>query len=243
MTSVLTVDFYSDTLSEYMDVRVIMPTLENGKNARVLYLLHGLSDAPSVWLHRTNLERYAEAVGNLCVVLVSGHRSWYANTASGLAYRTFVFEEIPRKIENMFRVSTRREDTFVAGNSMGGYGAAKFALLYPEKFRAAFPLSGAFHAEKYIANEAERRAVFGDEPKREDDVFSLVSEAENAADYPKFELICGKDDFCLADNRELFALMKEKGFDATLSEPGGAHCWPSWDEYIKTVCERIGEMQ
>lgn len=134
MTSVLTVDFYSDTLSEYMDVRVIMPTLENGKNARVLYLLHGLSDAPSVWLHRTNLERYAEAVGNLCVVLVSGHRSWYANTASGLAYRTFVFEEIPRKIENMFRVSTRREDTFVAGNSMGGYGAAKFALLYPEKF-------------------------------------------------------------------------------------------------------------
>ena len=221
MTSVLTVDFYSDTLSEYMDVRVIMPTLENGKNARVLYLLHGLSDAPSVWLHRTNLERYAEAVGNLCVVLVSGHRSWYANTASGLAYRTFVF----------------------AGNSMGGYGAAKFALLYPEKFRAAFPLSGAFHAEKYIANEAERRAVFGDEPKREDDVFSLVSEAENAADYPKFELICGKDDFCLADNRELFALMKEKGFDVTLSEPGGAHCWPSWDEYIKTVCERIGEMQ
>ena len=144
MTSVLTVDFYSDTLSEYMDVRVIMPTLENGKNARVLYLLHGLSDAPSVWLHRTNLERYAEAVGNLCVVLVSGHRSWYANTASGLAYRTFVFEEIPRKIENMFRVSTRREDTFVAGNSMGGYGAAKFALMYPEKFRAAFPLSGAF---------------------------------------------------------------------------------------------------
>ena len=113
MTSVLTVDFYSDTLSEYMDVRVIMPTLENGKNARVLYLLHGLSDAPSVWLHRTNLERYAEAVGNLCVVLVSGHRSWYANTASGLAYRTFVFEEIPRKIENMFRVSTRDRKSVV----------------------------------------------------------------------------------------------------------------------------------
>ena len=158
-------------------------------------------------------------------------------------YSEFIGKELVKITRRMFPLSHKKEDTFIAGLSMGGYGAAKFALLYPEKFRAAFPLSGAFHAEKYIANEAERRAVFGDEPKREDDVFSLVSEAENAADYPKFELICGKDDFCLADNRELFALMKEKGFDVTLSEPGGAHCWPSWDEYIKTVCERIGEMQ
>ena len=251
MTSVLTVDFYSDTLSEYMDVRVIMPTLENGKNARVLYLLHGLSDAPSVWLHRTNLERYAEAVGNLCVVLVSGHRSWYANTASGLAYRTFVFEEIPRKIENMFRVSTRREDTFVAGNSMGGYGAIRNGLKYAENFGCVIGLSAALVHDtwKDADNSAPiftfRRnyyeAVFGEYDKvkgsDKDPKALLLKLKEEGRPVPKMYLCCGTEDGLVTANRDFRDFLNENGVDLTYVEGPGKHDWVFWDTYIKKVLD------
>ena len=244
MISCMKIDLWSESLCQYMKVDVLMPHDTGGRPVRVLYLLHGLSDDSSVWLHRTNIERYADAVGDLCVVLPSAHRSWYANTAAGLAYRTYVFEELPEKIAQMFRVSTRREDTFVAGNSMGGYGALKFGLLHPERFRAVFPISGAFRAVKYFPSEAERLSVFGEEPEREEDVVRLASEADTVNTvYPEFRLFCGKDDFCVGDNREMYALMKEKGFNVAYDETEGSHCWDFWDDAIKKICARSGEMR
>ena len=108
----------------------------------MLYLLHGLSDDHTAWLRYTSIERYATARG-LAVVMPAVHRSFYADEAHGHAYWQFVSEELPRIVAAFFRLSERPEDTFVAGLSMGGYGALKLGLHHPERFAAVASLSGA----------------------------------------------------------------------------------------------------
>src|SRR4051812_22076552 len=169
-------DFFSDALSLSTSMTVILPqptstqigmTGDAGDEApAVLYLLHGLSDDDTIWLRRTSIERYAAPLG-LAVVMPQVHRSFYTDEAYGGRYWTFVSEELPELVARFFRVSERREDTFVAGLSMGGYGALKLALRQPERFAAAASLSGALDVGGFSRSPREEdpmlwRRVFGE---------------------------------------------------------------------------------
>ena len=124
----------------------------------VLYLLHGLSDDDTIWLRRTSIERYVAPLG-LAVVMPQVHRSYYTDEAYGGRYWTFLSEELPQLVDTFFRLSTDRRDTFVAGLSMGGYGAIKWALRQPHRFAAAASLSGVLDVAAGEQGTAERSAA------------------------------------------------------------------------------------
>ena len=144
-------DFYSESIELSTSMTVLLPqetTTQIGMGGAVrphgtpvLYLLHGLSDDDTIWLRRTSIERYAAELG-IAVVMPQVHRSFYSDVVGGGRYWELVAEELPQIVHSSFAVSTRREDTFVAGLSMGGYGAMKLALRRPERFAAAGSLSG-----------------------------------------------------------------------------------------------------
>ena len=150
--ALLNCDVFSDVLGLSTSLTVILPqatTTQIGMtgNARdadppLLYLLHGLSDDHTIWLRRTSIERYVAPLG-LAVVMPQVHRSFYTDEVYGNRYWTFLSEELPELVHGFFRLSRRRADTFVAGLSMGGYGAMKWALRCPERFAAVASLSGA----------------------------------------------------------------------------------------------------
>ena len=167
--ALLTCDFFSEALEVGTSMTVLLPqateaqvgvaSAETKQDAfPVLYLLHGLSDDHTAWLRYTSIERYASAAG-LAVVMPAVGRSFYADEASGHRYWTYLSEELPELVESFFRVSQRREDTYVAGLSMGGYGAVKLALTHPERFAAAASLSGALDVVS-LAAQPERRDFF-----------------------------------------------------------------------------------
>jgi S-formylglutathione hydrolase FrmB len=130
----------------------------------VLYLLHGLSDDHTAWSRYTSIGRYAEAAG-LAVVMPAVHRSFYANESAGHRYWDFVSEELPEVVRTFFQVSDRSEDTFVAGLSMGGYGAVRLALTFPGRYAAAASMSGALDIVRAMADPSRTelsRRIFGD---------------------------------------------------------------------------------
>ncbi|MEM1213752.1 MAG: alpha/beta hydrolase family protein [Planctomycetota bacterium] len=212
-----------------------------------LYLLHGLSDDHSIWLRRTALERYAAPLG-LAIVMPNAHRSFYTDMATGPRYFAFLTEELPALCRSMFRLSDSRADNFVAGLSMGGYGAFKWALTHPDRFAAAASLSGALDMQLHINDPIDRLDAhelanifgppdtFADSPN---DLFALARKAASQPQpKPKLYQCCGADDFLIQDNHNFNRLAQDLKLDHVYEEhPNHAHTWAYWDQQIQRVLE------
>ena len=169
------------------------------------------------------------------------HRSFYTDQAYGGRYWTFLSEELPELVGSLFRVSDRREDTFVAGLSMGGYGAVTWALRQPERFAAAASLSGAVDVARLASvRRPEDPRVFDrifDEREvagTPDDLLWLLRQADVAA-LPSLYLGCGTEDELLDDNRALAEACSAAGVPLRTSFGPGAHDWAYWDDRIQEV--------
>ena len=246
-------DFFSESLALGTSMTVLLPQSSAGQvgvdgAARsgpppVLYLLHGLTDDDTAWTRYTSIERYAAAKG-LAVVMPQVHRSFYADEAGGGKFWTFLREELPQVVEGFFRVSTRREDTFVAGLSMGGYGAFKWALRQPERFAAAAGLSGAldlayiqqFDLRPHMRELTSR--VFGDRVVQDgpDDLLHLVATADPAA-LPRLMLRCGTADGLLPQNERFVQACAKHGVPLDSDFGPGDHEWGYWDREIQAVLD------
>lgn len=254
-------DFYSDALALSTSMTVLLPqptTTQIGLTGQagsapppVLYLLHGLSDDDTIWLRRTSIERYVSELG-WAVVMPQVHRSFYADEHDGGAFWTFVSEELPALVSRFFRVSTARQDTFVAGLSMGGYGAVKLALRQPERFAAAASLSGVLDLAARVARDdappsPDRRMfarVFGPEQAvgPDDDLLHLVRRADPAA-LPALHVSCGTEDVLLPGNHAFVATCAEAGVPVTTAFGPGEHEWGLWDAGIVDVLAFFAEVR
>jgi S-formylglutathione hydrolase FrmB len=247
--------FHSDVLGLASTMDVILPQAAGagqigmvskaGRRHPTLYLLHGLSDDHTIWQRRTSIERYAAPLG-LAVIMPAVHRSFYADTAFGHRYWTFVSEELPALARSFFPVSDAREDTFVAGLSMGGYGAFKLALRCPEKFAAAASLSGALDmAHRPQEGDPEFRRelehVFGDLSAlagSENDLLHLAAElARSRGPRPVLYQWCGTEDFLYQDNLRFRDHARRVGLDLLYEEGPGTHEWAYWDQVIQRVLD------
>ena len=249
------VNFASETLGMLSSMYVLMPqrTLAEMKrkrtsNIRTLYLLHGHSDDHTAWQRWTSIERYAEAL-NLAVVMPAVHLSFYTEMAHGGKYWQFISEEVPAIVRELFSLSSRREDNFVAGLSMGGYGAFKLALTYPDRYAAAASLSGAVDIREVVrvsksdpANTKawlqEMRTVFGDlskVPGSKHDLFTLAKRAAKGSVRPRLYQCCGTEDFLYDDNVRFRDSLRKLPLDLTYEEGPGEHNWAYWDAMIQNV--------
>lgn len=246
----MTVDLFSDALEVATSVSVIWPQVTEHQvgvaggrvsegGPPVLYLLHGRTDDHSAWTRNTTVERHAVAAG-VAVVMPSAGRSFYTDEVHGDRYWTYLSEELPAFVESTLRVSTRREDTFVAGLSMGGYGATKWALRAPGRFAAAASMSGALDVAALL-QDPERGPelvdrVFGPEVAAQDDLFRLLADAD-AAGLPRLHVSCGTEDHLVEHSRRFAALAEEVGADLTTDFRPGEHEWGFWDAEIRTVLD------
>ncbi|WP_440912121.1 alpha/beta hydrolase, partial [Enterococcus innesii] len=149
----LQANIYSNVLEMEVMIDVILPqstkkkigtqSQSTGTDLPVLYLLHGMNGNHSVWQRRTSIERYA-AEYQLAVIMPSTDLGWYTDTTYEMKYWTFIAEELPQICHELFpQLTQKREKTFAAGLSMGGYGAVKLGLRKPDQFAAVASLSGA----------------------------------------------------------------------------------------------------
>lgn len=242
------VNCFSNTLGMGVHFNVIIPqnniwgeigTKQSGRTKYpVLYLLHGLSDDETTWLRRTSIERYATEKG-VAVVMPTTRRGWYCDTPMG-NFASFIGNELPALIAEFFpTISQERKDTFIAGLSMGGYGALKFALTNPERYAACAGLSGAYHVmtkpgcERFVKEGLFKSA----EDAEKQDIISLIPKLKDLKDKPKVFIWCGTGDGLIESSRHVRDLLSENGFDVAYSESEEYHGWKYWDEQIQNVLD------
>lgn len=266
LMSLSRLDIYSNVLGMEQTVYVVMP--DKGELAPaeplppeagypVLYLLHGTSHDCSHWLRYTGIERYSTD-RKVAVVMPSAQLSGYADMVHGEAFFKYLTDELPEIICRLYKVSRRREDTFVAGVSMGGYGAAKIGLTYPERYAAIGAISNGNHAYMrpiglHARNSAEAfpSAVMdarhllcwgigpeGDPRETQEDLYWLANRAlEKGGPLPALFHTCGSVDRNLMMSqhmRDFFRSLPGDPFHyCYYEEPYGEHIWEYWDKWIQ----------
>jgi Predicted esterase len=251
--ALIRLDHLTQTTQVCQPLNIILPDPGNMKGIpvrqrKVLYLLHGLSDDASAWQRFTSIETLAADYG-LVVVMPTVGRSFYADQPNGQRYFSYLVEELPQYLADVFDLAPRREDTFIAGLSMGGYGAMKAALLHPERFSAAASFSGVLTLNGFDPHFASEKKLnefaylFGDLGKlpgsEHDPMVWLQRAAQNGAALPKLYVSCGRQDELLPMSQFFTAECKRLKLDVEYYDEDGAHEWYFWDRQIRRFLKLI----
>ncbi len=251
---------FSNELFASVGVNVILPTPDSGdyflgtdtaypkdgQKYQVLYLLHGISADHTDWARFSGIERYAQEK-QIAVVMPGVSNSLYCNLIYGGNYYNYYTKELPKMMESLFPISKKRENTFVAGLSMGGFGALKAALRNPDKYCAAASLSGGVGRIRNsnttpIDVTKWTSAAYGENekyynPDEEDLKVMLKKLKDSGTQMPRLYQACGTEDFLYPANTDFRDYALEIGADLTYEEGPGIHDWNFWDPYIKRVLD------
>jgi len=242
-------EFMSHSLGHTMHYRILLPvSYEKGtQKYPVLYLLHGLYGNYKNWADKTSIAKYL-AGADLIIVMPDANDSWYTNWATDpqQKYEDYIIKDLLAEIEVHYRTINARDSRWIAGLSMGGYGALKFGLKYPQLFSVSASFSGALDAPTQLRTEfpAFCQAV-GSRVRRchgatrsDNDIYQLVTSADAAA-LPYFYLTCGTADHLLAVDREFVAGLPQRKIRYEYHEFPGAHDWVFWDWSIAQFLRRM----
>ena len=253
-----TINYNSHVLRMDVAVNVLLPERRHQPQVRrhekcsVLYLLHGFGDDYSAWMRKSIIELRAREL-DLIVVMPMVMNGFYTNQDSGWDFSSFVADELPLVMANYFPLSDAREDTYIAGVSMGGYGAFRLALTYPERYGAAVSLSGAL--SPYSISSKMNDDVFQDALDRsyggeakfagsENDLLHLARRVDaSAKPKPRLFMCCGRQDELCYETGLAFrdAIASEcQHLDLQYTESDGGHSWDYWNQRIPEFLTYFG---
>jgi len=250
--ALIRIDHVPQTSKVNLPLNIIIPDPGQMKDIpvrdrKVLYLLHGLSDDASAWQRYSSIETYAVRYG-LVVVMPSVSRSFYIDQPNGQDYFTYLAEELPQYLSDVFNLTPTRDNTAIAGNSMGGYGAFKLAFKYPHRFFAAASFSGFLSLAFIQANPDDPRIpefahLFGDLQKLAgselDPVSWFMNAAQNPAGLPRLFLSCGQKDDLYPLNRMVHSALQQMKIPVDYHEEDAKHDWYFWDKEIQRFLAEI----
>lgn len=251
-------DIKSKSLQRRTSISVILPAdnihfLEDSEEIvpqpyKTLYLLHGLYGSDDIFLANTSIQKFAEDNG-IAIVLPCGENSFYVDNKNAHAYYgQYVGQELLDITRNIFPLSNRREDTFIAGFSMGGYGAIRNGLKYSQNFSKIGMVSAALITDDVVNYSDDSNALrdksfyescFGNLNELKGSDMDPKALIENTEDIPDIFMACGVDDFLYDKNIEFYKFLKSKNIDATFIEDSGEHTWEFSEKYIKEFIKTL----
>lgn len=245
----LTISYFSRCLVRGTSFELILPNDYQkqaiNKGMKTLFLLHGWSGCAGNWVPEHFAEKY-----NFAIVMPNGENSFYLNALStGRNFQSFLGEELVSYVQKTFGLAQKKEDTFIMGLSMGGFGAIHTALAYPHVFGTAIGLSSALIIHKIAnmqkdspdshANYAYYTDTFGDltrvlESENNPEVLVKKLQAQNTP-LPALYLTCGTEDFLIENNRQFHQFLQERNVSHFYQETSGAHNTEYWDKTVQTI--------
>lgn len=257
--ALIQVNFFSKSLMRTVPMNVILPVdklafpgmpVREDKPYKTLYLLHGVFGNYTDWVTGTNLLRLAED-NELAVVMPSGENMFYVDQpAAHNLYGEFIGEELVEITRKMFPLSNKKEDTFIAGLSMGGYGAIRNGLKYHTTFGYIAGLSPALITENmdkrtddsfFLSSRSYAESCFGNlinlQESDKDPKWLVKKLVAEKVKVPEIYLACGQQDTLLTNTAQFRNFLTELGVKVTYEEGPGGHDWDFWNLYIKNILD------
>ncbi len=245
--STIRANIYSDMLKRKVNISVVLP-IETGVPAggfKTLYLLNGYMGDDLDWLSETRIKRLAENK-HIAVVMPSGENGFYIDDPAGRRnFSQYIGEELVDITRKMFPLSANREDTMIAGLSMGGYGALLNGLKYNQTFGTIGAFSLALVNELYDPEESKVtdsefiNRIFG---VSADKLRSTMADPRTVLErlhgpVPKIYIACGTEDFALQSSQAIHHHLELHRINHQYILSPGAHDWDYWNEQIEQFIE------
>lgn len=255
--ALIQVEFYSKALTKTTCFHAVLPNdvptdmiagnEHYNRSMKTLYLLHGYSGCSKDWLLGSQVQEMAIKY-NLAIVMPSGDNSFYLDgKGTGRAYCEFVGKELVDYARKLFHLSERKEDTYVGGLSMGGFGAIHTGLYFPDTFSKIVGLSSALIVHNianikedhkdFIADYYYYTSVFGDLSCLDTSVnnpeYLIHKLKEEKETIPQIYIACGTEDFLIKENRAFHEFLGEEGVESEYIESPGVHNWEFWNQYLE----------
>ena len=237
--ALIQVNYMSKALSRTVPVNVLLPVdkfdsgekeyvMDGNHRYKTLYLLHGFYGNYTDWVSRTRIQEWAEEK-ELAVVMPSGDNAFYVNSMIPRNdYETFIGEELPEITRKMFPLSDKREDTYIMGFSMGGFGALRNGMVFSDRFSHVIGLSAALSVFNNLGGTLKT-------------MFDLKITAremfEGEREVPNFYMACGTQDDLFEINTDFRDFLRENGADVEWDEEDEGHNWSFCDSQIKKVLD------
>jgi S-formylglutathione hydrolase FrmB len=233
----------ADNIHFLQDTEEIVP-----QPYKTLYLLHGLYGSDDIFLANTSIQKFAEDHG-IAIVIPCGENSFYVDNPKAHAYYgEYVGQELLDITRNIFPLSDKREDTYIAGFSMGGYGAVRNGLKYHENFSKIGMISAALITDDIVnytedGNVLRSRdfyeSIFGDLDELKGSDMDPKALIERCPNVPDIYMACGEDDFLFEKNIDFHEFLKDMDIDADFVKASGEHTWEFSEKYIKEFIKTL----
>jgi putative tributyrin esterase len=233
------ITFHSQSLDRDTTYRVIVPKIESSsRKLPIVYLLHGGGGNFQEWSNDSDVSRFAEQ--GFILVMPDGASSYYTNSWKRPEdrFEDFIVKDLIADVETRFPADPTRRS--IVGNSMGGFGAVKLALKFPELYRFVGALSPAIDVPsrpfsiKRISQYRQHEAIFGawgSQTRRDNDPFVLARTADPYK-VPFMYITCGDREGLLPSNRQFAKLLEEHHFHFEFHEEHGGHNWNQWNPLL-----------
>ena len=252
----LSFHFSSRYLAHQTQVCVALPE-PNGNPMQerypVLYLLHGRGDDATSYLRNSSIERYAQE-HQVVVIMPSAETSFYVDGRVGKRFFSYLTKELPVVARQWFPISRDKKDTFLAGLSMGGYGALKIGLTLPEHFSGIGVLSAGIRPDQmpdFMPTEEENeilhenvRLAFGEAGMDADDIPQelLKKLVQEGREVPPIYHMEGTMDMLYEMNQDFRTLARTLPVPYHYEEWEGGHDWIFWEKALdKLFTEFFGD--
>lgn len=250
----------SKVLGETVSYTIYLPAGYNisERTYPILYLLHGLGDDHTGWLHKGNMQQITDLSVKenksipMIIVMPNAKRTWYVNDYKGkYRYEDMFFDEFIPHIESTYRVKGEKHLRSVAGLSMGGHGALIYSLHRPDMFGRCFAMGAAVYTQEdlntgrnlesfaLLYGEGLKKGEVTEHWKKNNALYLMETMPKSQKNTVKFYIDCGDDDFLYRGNSSLHILMRDKGIKHEYRVRDGAHRWYYWQECLDDCLEYI----
>lgn len=248
------IEFFSNNLCRWVTFKAIIPTDANGQDnpeynrpMKTLVLLHGYSAMCADWIWNSQIVDISNRY-NMCVLLPSGENSFYLDgKETGRQYATFIGDELLNFAKKTFPLSDKKEDTYIGGFSMGGFGAIHLGLQFADTFGGLFALSSALIMHEVmemkpgshngVANYDYFKLMFGEPAQlaesENNPEAQILKLQEQKHEIPAIYMACGTEDFLLKENRSFVDFLKEHKVEHVYEEGEGNHNYEFWNRHLE----------
>ncbi len=254
--ALMDIRIYSEILNRSVSFKAIIPgdnkNEEKNNNKRefkrgtkTLYLLHGREGDNSDYLYKTDILAIAMKY-NITVIMPSGENSWFVDREQYTArYKEFIGKELVDYVQSTFHLSRDKNDNFIGGLSMGGYGAICIGLTYFNTFSKIIGLSSALIIDDISSKKPVRGVDDLHDFKYLFDCLENLSESDKNPEVlitnskllnlpiPKLFLCIGKHDFLYSCNQEFTKFLDDINIDYEYNESEGIHDWIFWNSWLE----------